>query len=453
MKIRIFLFSFTLFFISAVPANANDIGDVPVITDASPITTVDLQGPGARIHGADISRWQHPNGRSIDFAKMYQAGIRFVMIKASDTRDDADALSYKYLKLDRTAAQAAGIFTGFYHYTVLPDVTTPNEIRLDALAQAQKVVWRLAAIGGFTSRDLPYALDLENKCTRLRTSGTCAKYATSSAVTLWAETFLKSVAEKTGRTPIMYSYSNFLESSMKRSAELAKYPLWVAHYAVDPAIANAQPGQKKPGCYVHSWTSSQCQTQWTMWQYTSCGLAPRYGVPGTRLDLNVFGGTPSAFAQLLTGTWIPSSGDLMPSNEPSSMAIKSVTFSKSNKPLVVSVDVSRPDSTPVVTGSIKLVVDPLTPIAPKPVQKVVRDTSGSWTLTVKGIPAGTWNANIVYTDQSGTHAQSLSPVSFTIEQSVIPTPTAIPSPTPTVKPSPKPTKKATTNGCKNQIRN
>jgi lysozyme len=45
----------------------------------------------------------------------------------------------------------------------LPDVSTPEEIKQDALAQAQKVVWRLASMGGYSDRDLPYALDLEKQ--------------------------------------------------------------------------------------------------------------------------------------------------------------------------------------------------------------------------------------------------------------------------------------------------
>ena len=44
--------------------------------------------------------------------------------------------------MDHHAAQAAGIYTGFYHYAYLPDVTDEEGIKRDALAQAQKVVWR-----------------------------------------------------------------------------------------------------------------------------------------------------------------------------------------------------------------------------------------------------------------------------------------------------------------------
>ena len=161
---------------------------MPEITEADPALIIGQFGPGGRIHGADISRWQHPNDEQIDFAKMYDAGIRFVMIKASDTRDTADALALKYLVMDRNAAQAAGIYTGFYHYTILPDVTEDDAIIRDATAQAQKALWRLASVARYTERDLPYALDLEINV-RLSTSGACQQYATRSAVTLWATTF------------------------------------------------------------------------------------------------------------------------------------------------------------------------------------------------------------------------------------------------------------------------
>ncbi len=178
------------------PIRAITVKQQPEISNADPAQLIDLTGPGGRIHGADVSRWQHPNDKQIDFVKMYEAGMRFVFIKASDTRESADLLAVKYAAMDHHAAQAAGIYTGFYHYAVLPDVTDPEDIKKDALAQAQKVVWRLASMGGYSDRDLPYALDLENKCVRYSSSGACQKYATRSAVTLWATTFLASLKEK-----------------------------------------------------------------------------------------------------------------------------------------------------------------------------------------------------------------------------------------------------------------
>ena len=419
---------------------------VAEISDGSTLAIVDQFGPGGRIHGADISRWQHPNDAAIDFAKMHQAGVRFVMIKASDTRDDADALSLKYLIMDRSAAQAAGIYTGFYHYAVLPDVKTDEQVIVDAQTQAQKALWRLGALGGYNERDLPYALDLENNCVRL-SGKTCARYLPKSQITLWAKTFLKIVKEKTDRTPIIYSYPSFLEGALMRDDELRQYPLWLAQYAINPADPLAQPSLKDGGCYVHSWTTANCSSTWTIWQYSSCGIAPKYGVPGSRLDLNVFRGTPSTFLDLIKGRWTPEVADQMPKNESTSLTFKNVKFSTADKPVTLEVDVIRPDGRPVVTGTVRFYVNSLTPINPKPTQTVVRATSGSWKLSIKGIPAGAWTGDIGFVDATGTHAVSKFPIEFTIGE-------ALPvSPSPTPKPTPAPSKKPVTDGCKNQIKN
>ena len=418
---------------------------LPQISTLDPSLAVESFGPGGRIHGADVSRWQHPNDKPIDFSVAYASGLRFVMIKASDTRDEADALALKYLIMDHAAAQAAGLYTGFYHYAILPDVSDSAGIIRDATAQAQKVLWRLAAIGGYTERDLSYALDLENKCVRVSSSGACQKYATRAAVTLWAETFLGLLKEKTGRTPILYSYSSFLESSMNKSAKLAQYPLWLAQYALDPFNPINQPGIKAAGCYVHSWTGANCDSQWTIWQYTSCGIAPKYGVPGTRLDLNIFRGSASDFLNLTKGSWVPSLVDLMPNNEPTQMLINAQSASTTNKLVTFKTTVTRPDSTPVVTGAVKLVFDAATSPTTRPVQKVLRATSGEWTLTIKGVPAGTYSGKVVYTDVSKTHAQSSQSVTFTVVQGATPSPSA--------EPTKKPTKKPSVDGCKNQIKN
>lgn len=402
-----------------------------------------MAGPSGRIHGADISRWNHPNGKAINFAKMASAGIRFVMIKTSDTRDDADILARKYFKNDRAGAQKAGIYTGFYHYSILPDVTTKEAVINDARVQAKKAIWRLASIGGYNEMDLPYALDLENNCVRLSTSKKCTKYASRSTVTLWAKTFLADVKVATHRTPIIYSYPVFLERAMKRDTELKQYPLWLAQYAIDPYKATSQPGVKKVGCYVHSWTTSKCGSGWTVWQYTSCGIAPKYGVPGNRLDLNVFKGDEAAFLKLSSGLWLPTDEESMPVNETTTILMKSQNASRTDKSVSFSFDVLRPDSSAVVTGDVKFLAGKnetkLTFVA-----TVTRLTSGSWKISLKGVHAGTWNGMIQFKDISGTHAPVETPVTFTVEQG----PTPSPSPTPTKKPSPKPV-----DGCKNQIKN
>jgi lysozyme len=437
------------------------IRQIPEMSNADPSALISERGPGGRIHGMDISKWQHPNNAQIDFVKMYKAGIRFVMIKASDTRDSSDAQALKYLLMDHSAAQAAGIYTGFYYYATLPDTIDTAVIIQDAQAQAQKAIWRLASLGGYTNRDLAYALDLENNCVRVSSGGSCSKYASRNAVTLWANTWLAAVAQKTGRAPILYSYPQFLENGMTRSSSLVQYPLWIAHYSLNPFDPLSQPGLKTAGCFVHSWTTSNCSSLWTVWQYTSCGIASKYGVPGSRVDLDVFRGSTSAFLDLVKGTWTPETADLMPIQEPTTTIVDSIGVSRSDKPVIFHVDVNRPTGTPVVTGTVKFVADPLSGLNLTPLQSAVRSSSGSWAVTLKGMPAGTWNGSIVFTDISGTHATSSTPVQLTIAPGPIPTPTPSPTetpsptatPSPTPKPTPKPTKKPVVDSCANQVRN
>jgi len=413
--------------------------------DVAPASAVDLKiaGPAGKIHGADISRWQHPNDKPINFKKMRKAGIDFVMIKASDTRDESDRMAVKYLKQDRTGAQEAGIHTGFYHYALLPNVTTKAAIQRDARAQAQKAIWRVGSLGGFNELDLPYALDLENNCIQWSSSNSCIKTAKRTHATIWAKTFLSFFKEKTGRTPLIYSSPHFLENALKRDKELSKYPLWIAQYTIDPAKPGAKPNVKPAGCYVHSWTTAQCSANWTVWQYTSCGIAPKYGVPGSRLDLNVFSGGLEKFQGLLTGTWVPDPHDEMPVGETTTITVSSVSASTTNKKVVIAVDVTRPDSSSVVTGSVQFKFAPSNLDAPTITQIVSRETSGRWKIAVSGIPAGSWLGNVEFKDASGTHSDIFAPVTFTVEQ----------GPTPTPKPTKKPAPKPVFDSCRNQIKN
>jgi hypothetical protein len=107
------------------------------------------------------------------------------------------------------------------------------------------------------------------------------------------------------------------------------------------------------------------------------------------------------------------------------------------------VDVKRPDSSPVVTGSVRYYFTSNNPVIPKVTQTVARETSGSWKLTIAGIPAGTWLGNVGFKDTSGTHADVQTPLALTIEQ----------GPTPPPAPKKKVVAKPAGDTCKNQIKN
>ena len=433
----------------------------PVLAANLRITTA---GPGNKIEGMDISLYQHPGGAAINFKAMYQAGIRFVIIKGGDTFDQYDAQAVKYLSADRAAAQRASLYTSFYYYASLPDSSSPTVVIADAKAQAQKVIWRIASLGGYNRRDLPVALDLENNCVRLNRNGSCAKVANPNLVTLWAQTWLTTLSHTTGKKPFLYSYPQFLENSMVRSTDLRQYPLWIARYGTNPTLTSTQLNAKSVGCYAHSWSNADCSTQWQIWQYTSCGIPGKYGVPGDRVDLNVFNGSTTDFMSLVRGTWQPTPAQMLPFDEPTTLAITSQSSATSRDPVVVSATVTRPDGSPVVAGTVSFTST--SSMLPSGSQSVSRSTSGSWTLQISGLSAGHYIGTIDFHDATSTEAPAQAPIEFdvlpaTSPATPAPTPSATPSSTsatsnPTTTPTPKPSptaKKPTADSCAGQVRN
>jgi hypothetical protein len=169
----------------------------------------------------------------------------------------------------------------------------------------------------------------------------------------------------------------------------------------------------------------------------------RYGVPSSRVDLNVFRGTAQNFIDLTAGTWVPEPIDMMPVNEATTMLISKQRATDTGKAVTFDVGVNRPDGSPVVTGTVRFAFDPLAVNKPKLTQTVTRAASGLWTLSITGFTAGSWVGSIQFSDQTKTHAVSQLPVSFDLLQGVAPTPK------PTKSAAPKPA----IDGCKNQIRN
>jgi hypothetical protein len=136
----------------------------------------------------------------------------------------------------------------------------------------------------------------------------------------------------------------------------------------------------------------------------------------------------------------------MPKDETSTILITSVKASSTDKNAIVKVEVFRPTGLPVVTGTVRFYPDATNRPENLLDQRVDRSTSGAWTLTIKGLPAGTWPGHIGFVDATGTHAKIRTPIEFVITQG--PTPTPSPSPTKTpAKPKPA------VDGCAKQIKN
>ncbi|MEY4900980.1 MAG: hypothetical protein RI895_1402 [Actinomycetota bacterium] len=277
-------------------------------------------GPGNRLLGLDISRWQS-GSQPIDFNRMAAAGVSFAFIKGSDGMASEDALAVPHVTSWAPSAKAAGILVGYYHRARLPTTTDSNVIIADAQVQAAQAAARLASLGGYDGRTLPYVLDME----------TVDVAISKELVTLWTFTWLDAMQAATGRAPIMYSYRNFLATRyLTDPATVAKfrnYHLWLAQPG-NPADPGVQVGQGLNGapCYVTPWKQSDCSYVWTIWQYTASGDRETYGIPwqpssgdcpsgvtlcyagkGTgrsHLDLNVFNGSASDLSALVNGSWV-----------------------------------------------------------------------------------------------------------------------------------------------------
>ncbi|MBF6296206.1 glycoside hydrolase family 25 protein [Nocardia amamiensis] len=212
--------------------------------------------------GPDVSSWQHPDGRMIDWLAVKRAGHDFAMVKATE------GLSYvnPYFVTDSLLMFAAGMARGTYHYArpALPP-------------EPQAAMYATVALGQNGPLDLPPVLDLED-------SGGLAP----PALIDWTRRYLATVQALTGRVPIIYTYPSFWRTAMADTAEFTRYPLWIADYRGNP-----QP--EVPG----GWPT------WTFWQTTDRGTIP--GIAG-RVDLNVYSGAQGDLARFANMRGLTGSG-------------------------------------------------------------------------------------------------------------------------------------------------
>ena len=284
------------------------------------LPSIKIAGPGGRIGGVDISRWQH-SILPINFKQMSNSGIAFVFIKGSDGNPDDDVITRPLANADSTSVKAAGMYVGYYHFGRVPASNSSPVLIESAQKQAKQALARLAELGGYGGYTLPYVLDIES----------APSMTTSASITLWSKTWLEAMYLATGRRSIVYSYRYFLSRKFANDSGTKDYlrqsPLWLAHPG-NPANPAVIPGQidNSPGCFQSAWTLPDCTATWSFWQYTSSGDRELYGIPwsparGTscpttvkycslfvgqsrrHLDMNVFNGSISDLMALAQGTW------------------------------------------------------------------------------------------------------------------------------------------------------
>jgi GH25 family lysozyme M1 (1,4-beta-N-acetylmuramidase) len=239
------------------------------------VPRVEGLGPNGRILGTDISRYQG----NVNFVKMYEAGARFVFFKTSDGGPNAHARAVAYADQWIPQAKAAGLMVGQYHFAQIPNTDDMNTIIAAANTQADLMIARWNAHGGYSQGTLPLVLDIEQ--------AGVPRNVTDAEAVAFVKTWLEKVANATGKLPLLYSNPTFLKNHLSGDPSLANYPLWAANY-FDVSNPGVSP---KVGCLNTVWTSDGCNLRWTFWQYSQTGPGKTFGVSSRGIDLNVFAGS------------------------------------------------------------------------------------------------------------------------------------------------------------------
>lgn len=257
------------------------------LVSASLLTATASAAPVAPF-GPDVSSWQHPGGAAIDWVKVKAAGNAFAIVKATE----GSTYTNPYYVADIKGAGAAALVVGSYAYVrpALPISTATTQARRFA-----DTVGNLATAG-----TMPPILDLEES----------GGLSTGDLIT-WSQTFLETVRELTGRTPVVYSYPYFWSSAMGGSTAFARYPLWLAAYRTTAPAPLA------------GWPA------WALWQYSATASVD--GIPGPgAIDMSRFAGTAAQLSDMADGT-VASSWQLLAPSAPMGMAaragIRSATVS------------------------------------------------------------------------------------------------------------------------------
>lgn len=190
------------------------------------------------VNGIDVSHFQG----AVDWAAVKAAGKAFAFAKASDGITYTDP----QFKTNWQGIKAAGLLRGAYHFYESND---------DPVAQANNFI---KAVGTLAAGDLPPVLDIE---------AFKGNYGTATLAAN-VQTWLNTVQQALGRTPIIYTGPSFWNQYMNN--QFSAYPLWIAQYGVSqPTLPNG-------------WS------KWTFWQSSESGTVA--GVTGS-VDIDVFAGS------------------------------------------------------------------------------------------------------------------------------------------------------------------
>jgi lysozyme len=221
-----------------------------------------LNPHGPTLQGIDVAIYQG----ALDWRAVAQHGVRFAWCKATQGSQSIDPT------FARNWAQSKryGVLRGAYHFL------SPGS---DPIAQAEHF---LRTVGELEPDDLHPMLDVEVD------HGKSPEQILDFALR-WTER----VEAETGRDVVQYTYPSFWIGKLRAPVghPLGRRPLFIAHYAVDPATGRVY-DLKFP-------TVPATWDHWTVWQVTG-NRGPR--IPGVDCDVdrNVFWGDEATFRDVMT---------------------------------------------------------------------------------------------------------------------------------------------------------
>ena len=207
--------------------------------------------PGA-LQGVDVASFQHPNGDSINWTEVAQAGIQFAAVKATE------GAYYKnpYALGDLAQAKSAGLSVMAYAFAI----PNGNGSSASPTVQADYLLNYLATAGGTPPTIM---LDIEYNPYGAECYG-----LSKSAMVTWIAGFNAEIKARTGQEPIIYTPAAWWQTCTGGVANFRHLPLWVPDYS--SATSPTLPAD---------WTN------WGFWQYSSAGTISGINTPGgTDLD-------------------------------------------------------------------------------------------------------------------------------------------------------------------------
>ncbi|MEU6377037.1 glycoside hydrolase family 25 protein [Streptomyces sp. NPDC046909] len=165
-------------------------------------------GPGGyAVHGVDISGYQHPDDKPIDWAALSRGGQKFVSVKATE---GSRTVSPWFVR-DLAGARGVKLIHTAYHYF---------EHDQDGKVQADHFLKTVRAqkLDGTHPYELPLELDVERQ-----RRGKPACGAGPGALTSRVLAFLQRVEERTGVAPMVYTQRSFVDQCMGGTKALAGY--------------------------------------------------------------------------------------------------------------------------------------------------------------------------------------------------------------------------------------